>query len=268
MPRAAILLVGNELLTGKIRDENGWFLAGFLRRRGIELVEVATVRDDVDVIARALTRLWSLAPIVFTSGGVGPTHDDVTLEGVARAVERPLRRHPQMEAILRGHYGERSIETALRMADLPEGTELRAAHGWPVMRVPMPGHAGWGDEPSTAGRIYVLPGIPALLRAKVEGLGALPDELPTSAGWRLETLTTDLDESHFAPHLDAVVAAFPTVEIGSYPRWDKDAEGRALMRVKVTFEGAGDAADDVPRARLALADRLGPAHVLPEAPTA
>jgi molybdenum cofactor synthesis domain-containing protein len=263
-PRAAILLVGNELLTGKIRDENAWFLAGFLRRRGIALVEIAVVRDDVEVIAAALTRLWALAPILFTSGGVGPTHDDVTLAGVARAVARPLRRHPQMEAILRGHYGERSIETALRMAELPEGTELRAAHGWPVMRVPMPAHAGWGEHPGSEGRIYVLPGIPALLRAKVEGLGELPNELPSTAGWRLETLTTDLDESQFAPHLDAIVTAFPRVEIGSYPRWDSGPDGRAQMRVKITFEAPEDAADEVPQARRAFAERLGPTHVLPD----
>ncbi len=105
-PRAAILLIGNELLSGKIRDENGWFLSGVLRRRGIELVEIAVVPDDLARIGEALRRLLDRAGLVFTSGGVGPTHDDVTLAAIAAALERPLERNEEMAETLRAHSGD------------------------------------------------------------------------------------------------------------------------------------------------------------------
>ena len=261
--RAAILLVGNELLSGKIRDENGWFLSQVLRRRGIELVEISVVRDDVEAIGDAVQRLLASAPLLFTSGGVGPTHDDVTLEGVAAGCGRPIGRDSHMEGILRHHYGDRITNAALRMADLPRGTTLRAETGWPVLRLDVPemtppAHAEAGRE----ARIYILPGIPALLRAKVEALEALDGELPDTGAWRLEILVTDLDESRLAQPLDEVVAEFPGVEIGSYPRWRRDDDGRLMVRVKLTFEAPADRAELALAAREALAARVGVEHVL------
>ncbi|MCA9701873.1 MAG: competence/damage-inducible protein A, partial [Myxococcales bacterium] len=100
-PTAAVLLIGNELLSGKIRDENGWFLSQVCRRRGLELREIAVVPDEIETIGAALLRLLEQTPLVFTSGGVGPTHDDRTLEAIAAATGRPLRRHPEIEAELR-----------------------------------------------------------------------------------------------------------------------------------------------------------------------
>ena len=259
-PRAAILLIGNELLTGKIRDENGWFLTGVLRRRGVELVEVAIVRDDVEEIGQALKRLLAKAPMVFTSGGVGPTHDDVTLEAIAKALDRPLERNAAMEETLRAHYRDRITDAALSMSDLPAGTQLRAMPGWPVLRLDVPEFAVQGT--SADARVYILPGIPALLKAKINALEELEGELPSSAAWRLETLETDLDESRLAAPLDRVVERFPEVEIGSYPRWEPDQGGRLRVRVRVTFEDSGDQGGRAVSAREALAEALGPEHVL------
>lgn len=261
-PEAAILLIGNELLSGKIRDENGWYLTGVCRRRGIALRELAMVPDELDAIGDALLRLLQKVPLIFTSGGVGPTHDDITMEAIARATRRPLVRDGQMEALLRKHYADRFTEAALRMADVPAGTLLRALPGWPVMRLDLA--AGEQFEPWPAlphdARLYILPGIPALLRAKIDTLETLDDELPVVHALALTELHSGLDESRLAPLLDAVVAAFPDVEIGSYPRWDPDEHGRLRVRVKITFE-SGDQARAA-AARDALATTLDPDDIL------
>jgi molybdopterin-biosynthesis enzyme MoeA-like protein len=139
------------------------------------------------------------------------------------------------------------------MADLPEGTELTAAHGWPVMRVDL----------DAARRIYILPGIPELCLAKIEALEAIPGELPDAGGWALERLHTELDEADLAAPLNQVVADFPGVDIGSYPRWTRDDHGRLRCVVRVTFEATGAHRPLARAAHDALATALGPAAVLP-----
>lgn len=255
-PRAAVLLVGNELLSGKVRDENGYFLAQRLRRRGIRLIETRVVEDDLDAIGSALLELAARAPVVFTSGGVGPTHDDVTLQAIARATGRPLSRNVEMEAQLRAHFGATVTEATLTMADLPRGTRLCAGPGWPVLCLDL-------DRPAPA-RVYILPGIPSLLRKKVETLEALPDELPLGTPWHLEVVHTSLDESDLAPHLDALLVAHPGLEIGSYPRWEPDEDGRLRVQVRVTLE-ASDPAVDVRGARDALLAQIPESARVPPA---
>ncbi|MCA9635581.1 MAG: competence/damage-inducible protein A [Myxococcales bacterium] len=259
VPTAAILLIGNELLSGKIRDENGYFLATVLRRRGIRLLEMVTVADELEAIGDALLRLLERTPLVFTSGGVGPTHDDVTMAALARATGRPLVTHPTMEALLRRHFGATITPEALKMAEVPEGCLLRAERGWPVLRLDLEA-PGSGLRPiPAASRIYVLPGIPELCRAKVEALEGLPGELPDGGGWALEVLHTSLDESDLAEPLNQIVARFADVEIGSYPRWTADEGGRLRCVVRVTFESHGAALGRARDARDALALALGPA---------
>ncbi len=245
---AAVLLIGDELLSGKIRDENGYFLAQFLRRRGIKLAEIATVGDDRVEIGLALRRLAAKADILFTSGGVGPTHDDVTLEAIAEATARPLERHPELEASLRAHYKERINPAALAMADVPRGTQLRAGGGWPVLRLDV-------EE----ARIYILPGVPGLLRSKVEQLEQLEGELPQGDGWALRLLHSTLDESKLAPILAEAEAAYPKVAIGSYPRWARQADGTIDYHVRLTFEAEVGATADVEAARSRVEAVLGPA---------
>lgn len=254
-PRAAVLLIGEELLTGKVRDENGFALAKLLRRRGIRLVEICTIGDDLDEIGGALLRLCRRADLVFTSGGVGPTHDDRTLEAIARATARPLVRNREMEAQLRLYYGDRITDAALRMSDLPEGTVLRAMPGWPVLRLDL-------DD----ARLYILPGVPGLLRAKLEHLESIEGELPEGDGWHLELLHTSLDESKLAALLDAIVADFPDVDIGSYPRWSRAQDGRIHMHVRVTFEGPRAATAAVLAACQRLREILPPGTLLSHEP--
>jgi len=268
--RAAVLLIGDELLTGKVRDENGFVLAKLLRRRGMRLVEICTIGDDLEEIGAALLRLCRRADLVFTSGGVGPTHDDRTLEAIARATQRPLTRNAEMEAQLRLYYGDRITDAALRMSDLPEGTQLRAMPGWPVLRLDLHGPTpGLHGTPGSLGaRVYILPGVPGLLRAKLEHLEAIEGELPSGDGWHLEVLHTSLDESKLAALLDAIVAEFPEVEVGSYPRWSRTSEGRIQMHVRVTFEGPRAAATRIETARDRLRDTLPPGTLLAHEPPA
>ncbi len=271
VPTAAILLIGNELLSGKIRDQNGHFLATVLRRRGIRLLEMVTVADTLEDIGNALLRLLTRTPLVFTSGGVGPTHDDVTLLAIARATGRSLVRDPTMEAILRAHFGDSISPEALSMADVPEGTMLRAKPGWPVLRLDLE-TPGADPEASprgicTGARIYILPGIPELCQAKIEALETIPGELPDTGGWSLEVLHTDLDESDLADPLNRVVADFAGVEIGSYPRWTPDTSGHLRCIVRITFEANSEQRTQARDARNALAAALGPKALIEPSPT-
>jgi molybdenum cofactor synthesis domain-containing protein len=215
-PTAAVVVVGNEVLSAKVRDENGPYAARRLRDRGVRLVAILTLPDEIDVVAEAVSRERARADWLVTSGGVGPTHDDVTLPAVARALGRGLARHPALAAnVRRWHlrHGAEPPEAALRMADVPEGTRLLGDPSFPVMVVE---------------NVVILPGPPQFFRlhldAFVETLQAAP--------YRLAALYLDLGEDHFADALQGVAREHPEVDIGSYPRFDG-----ADHRVKVTFEG-------------------------------
>lgn len=257
-PTAGLLLIGDELLSGKIRDENGHYLAKTLRRLGIQFVEMALVGDQEAAIGEALLRLCASADLVFTSGGVGPTHDDITMASIASATGRTLRQHPEMAASLRRHYGEDLTDAALSMADVPEGTALRGSRGWPVLRLDL-------NRPTdpVASRIYILPGVPSLFRSKLEHLEGTEGELPRGAGWHVALLHTTLDESKLAPQLDALLAKYGApqgpLEIGSYPRWARADDGSIDCHVRITFEAPAASASIADAARDELASTLGPA---------
>ncbi|MBV1857626.1 MAG: competence/damage-inducible protein A [Nannocystaceae bacterium] len=257
-PTASLLLIGDELLSGKIRDENGHHLAKALRRLGIAFVEMVVVGDREAAIGEALLRLCERADLVFTSGGVGPTHDDITMASIAAATGRKLQQHPEMAVSLRTHYGDNLTDAALAMADVPEGTVLRGSRGWPVLRLDL----DRPTDPATS-RIYILPGVPSLFRSKIEHLEAQEGELPRGQGWHLALLHTTLDESELAPHLDALLAKFGAprgpLEIGSYPRWARADDGSVDYHVRITFEAPRAAAALADQARDELASVLGSA---------
>lgn len=216
---AAALLVGNELLSGKVEESNLKPLAEMLRSQGILLQAVAIVPDAVARIAGLLREFSEEHDVVFTSGGVGPTHDDVTLAAVAEAFQVPLELHPELEAILRGVYGERCDETHLRMGRVPRGAELKACEGvrWPTVVVR---------------NVWVLPGVPELFRMKLLTARAhLRGPHPIFS----RAVRVQLEESAMTSHLDALVARFPSVEIGSYPKWFDPA-----CKTKVTFDAADE----------------------------
>ncbi|MDF1565210.1 MAG: molybdopterin-binding protein [Deltaproteobacteria bacterium] len=238
-PTVAAVIVGSELLSGKIEDCNTPYLARKLRAAGLALRKVTVVPDEAPLLEAALREGLALADHVFSSGGIGPTHDDITAACVARVLEVPLERHPEMEALLRELIGARINEVHLRMANLPRGTELIVREGmiFPALR---------------CGRIYILPGIPEIFREKVDQI------LPALGGrpYHLAELRLRTGESSLAPHLEAVLAAHPGIEIGSYPSLDT-GEG---FQVRVTLEGAER--DRVQAALEALLARLPAERVL------
>jgi molybdenum cofactor synthesis domain-containing protein len=235
---AAIVVIGNETLTGKSEDRNASFLIGELYGLGVALRRILIIPDDLDVIAASVRECSEQFDYVFTSGGVGPTHDDLTIEGVARAFDRAVVRHPELAALLRGYFGEDADEKRMRMADTPEGARLIREQGmrWPVLAMK---------------NVFILPGVPELFRSKFEAIR----ERFRAEPFHASALYTREDEFDIAPRLDRVAAEHPDVEIGSYPTFT-----RADYRVKITVESKERAA--VERAVAALCELLDPAGLV------
>src|SRR2546423_7121113 len=134
MPETAgIILVGNEILSGKIEDANAVYLCRELRRLGMDVRKIAVIPDDVDVIATEVAAAHRAWDVVFTSGGVGPTHDDVTIEGVARALGVAVVRHPELTGLLRQHYRQRPHQAHPQKG---QGTESAQLPGAQALRFP------------------------------------------------------------------------------------------------------------------------------------
>jgi len=230
---AGIVIIGNEILSGKFADENARFLIGELRDLGVRLQRIAVIPDDVEDIATTVRQCSDRFDLVFTSGGVGPTHDDVTMEGIARGFDTDVVLEPTLAEGIRKFFGPEKGERNLRLAEVPRGTELVPGEGlsWPVARFR---------------NIYILPGVPQLFRRKFTALR----ESFRSAPYTTEKLYCRGDEGTLAADLDAVVAEHPAVEIGSYPRF-----GEKEFSVLLTLEGKQ--AELVRAAREALRERLG-----------
>src|SRR5690242_8194892 len=124
MATAGIVVIGDEILSGKFVEENAAFLIGELRALGVELRRITVIPDDLDDIAATVRDASARFDHVFTSGGVGPTHDDVTMAAIARAFGTTVTRHPELEAKVRGYWQDRLAEANLRLADVPAGAEL------------------------------------------------------------------------------------------------------------------------------------------------
>lgn len=229
---AAALVIGNEILSGKVEEANVHVLARALRGLGVELRRVVTILDDVDEIAREVTALSSAHDWLFTSGGVGPTHDDVTVEGVARAFGVPVVTSPLLADMLREHYKERCTEGHLRMALVPEGATLEVMPEirWPTIRYR---------------NTWLLPGVPEIFRMKLAVAAAI---IGGSHEFVTRAVFTKMDEGDLKPLLDAIVARFPDVGVGSYPKWQDPT-----YKTKLTFDGRdGPRVDEAKDAFLAL----------------
>lgn len=234
---AAIVVIGNEILTGKSEDKNASFLIGEMYDLGVALKRIVVIPDDVDVIATAVRECARDFDYVFTSGGVGPTHDDVTIEGIARAFGREVVRHPELEAMLRGYFGDGINEARLRMADAPDGSELirEGDLRWPVLAVQ---------------NVIVLPGVPELFRKKFEAIR----ERFRAAPFFVHVIYTREDEFDIASRLDDVAARHSDVDIGSYPTFTNQD-----YKVKITLESK--AQDSLERARDQLLQLLDAASI-------
>jgi len=211
---AGIIVIGNEILSGKVVDTNSPFLARELRGLGVTLLRILTIPDDVETIAAAVREFHTSFDIVFTSGGVGPTHDDVTMEGVARGLGRRVIRHPAIEGRLREYLKDKVNAARLKMAEVPEGSELivDARLGFPTVQCE---------------NVYILPGIPEILEQKFAALR----ERFAAAPYFLRVVYTRESEGTIAEHLHATLAAFPELLLGSYPKM-ADPE----YAVKLTLE--------------------------------
>ena len=215
MPKTAgILVIGNEILSGKTADENSVFLARELRELGVDVRKVSVIPDDTVTIAAEVRSFSGAHDYVFTTGGVGPTHDDLTMEGIAGAFGKKIQRNSQLEVALRGYYPADLVEPNLRMADVPEGARLIEGPGlwFPVVAIE---------------NVFIFPGVPEILRRKFGRIR----EMFRDAPYHLKEIYLLADEGQIAAILHTVLARFPELLLGSYPYFDERA-----YSIKLTLE--------------------------------
>lgn len=233
MPKTAgIVVIGNEILSGKITDTNAAYLCRALRALGVEIRRISVIPDEVDLISREVTECSRSYDFVFTSGGVGPTHDDVTIEGVARAAGVSVVRDSRLVEVLDRHHKGKLTEARLKMAEIPEGAELVG-----------------GDSlifPAVVIRnVYILPGVPEIFRQKFEAIKERFREQP----YFLTSVFVRIGEATLAQFLNDLLAAYPRLMLGSYPEFFNPE-----YKVKVTLESKDRAYLD--RALADFLDRL------------
>ena len=236
MPRtAAVLIIGNEILSGKIADTNTTLLARALFELGIDLRRVVVCPDEIDTIGKDLSELRAAHDLVFTSGGVGPTHDDVTIDGVAESFGRPVVRSVAVEKMIRHYYGDRATEAHLRMANMPEGAEMiRSSDApWPTVVIE---------------NVFVLPGVPEIFELKIADLHKRLDE---GCKFHSQAVYTLCDEGEIAGLLERIAKDFAGVMVGSYVQWQAED-----YRTKLTFDGTD--AEAVAKAADMLVAELDP----------
>ena len=223
MSTVAAIIIGDEILSGAVRDTNTGKLVDLMRQLEVDLGRISIIGDGVEEIAEEVRAVAPRFDAVITSGGLGPTHDDRTVKGVARAFGLEVVRHPEVEAMIRGFWRGRRTEEALRMADVPEGSRLL--------------HGNDGFLPIVVCRnVYLLPGIPRLFETKLQSLRG---ELEGTPHVR-RSLVVSGDESDVARFLDVVDEEYPGVKIGSYPQPDRHVwitfDGRHRSDVEAAFE--------------------------------
>lgn len=229
---AAVLIIGNEILSGRTQDVNLGFLARELGQLGIRVREARVVPDVEAEIVAAVNHCRHRYDLVFTTGGIGPTHDDITSPSVAKAFGVEWVRHPEAVQLLARHYeGAMLNEARLRMATVPEGARLIDN---PVSTAP-------GFQ---IGNVYVLAGVPSIMRAMFDGLKS---RLPGGRAVASRTVSTFLGEGTIAEALGALQARFPGLEIGSYPFFRRGKFGTSLV-IRGTDETDLDAAAEGLRA--------------------
>ncbi len=211
---AGIIIIGNEVLSGKTQDTNSHFLCQELRALGVEVQRVAVIPDEIELIGKEAASFSRRFDFVFTTGGVGPTHDDVTMAGIARGFGLKVIRHPELERRLRERHGENINEARLRMAEVPEGAEL-VGEGWLYAAV------------VKLRNIYIFPGIPKILRERFQVI----KEGFRDAPFYLKVVYVREGEGVIASILNSLLESFPDLLLGSYPVLDNPD-----YKVKVTLE--------------------------------
>ena len=219
-PSAAMLVIGDEILSGRTRDKNMHFLAGELTKVGIDLKEVRVVGDERETIVQAVRALAQRYRYVFTSGGIGPTHDDITADCMAEAFSQEIDVRADARALLAAHYeksGTELNEARLRMARIPEQAELIDN---PVSVAP-----GFAIE-----NVYVMAGVPVVFEAMVASVLPL---LTGGAPLVSQSLRVERGEGDIAGPLGEIAADFPNLSLGSYP-FQKDGKYGAHIVIRGT----------------------------------
>ena len=231
---AAVLVIGDEILSGRTKDKNIGYIAEYLTGIGIDLKEVRVVPDEEPEIVTALNALRARYTYVFTTGGIGPTHDDITADCVAKAFGVPLEHHPQAIEIMRARMvqsGGVMNEARMRMTRVPVGGTLilNKISGAPGFRI---------------GNVIVMAGIPSVMQAMLDD--ATP-QLKTGTRMLSETIRADCREGDIGTELGAIAKQYPDVVIGSYPFMDENSaantnvvarsrDARRLVAVKAAVE--------------------------------
>jgi len=214
MSRAALIIIGNEILSGRTQDKNLAHLALTLNEAGVKLMEVRVIPDIEATIIETVNELKPRFDYVFTTGGIGPTHDDITTAAIAAAFCVPVVRHPEAERRLLKHYTPEQVNAArMKMADIPQGAQLIDN---PVSSAP-----GF-----IIGNVYVMAGVPSIMQAMLDQvIPGLKGGLPT----RSKTLSASITEGTIAADLTEIQNRYPDVEIGSYPFMKQGRLGTSLV---------------------------------------
>lgn len=215
-PTAAMLVIGDEILSGRTRDANMYYLAGALTDQGVDLKEVRVVSDDADAIVLAIKALSAVHDHVFTSGGIGPTHDDITADCIAKAFGANIGIREDARALLAAHYektGKELNEARLRMARIPDGATLIDN---PVSIAP-----GFSIE-----NVHVMAGVPSVFKAMVASV--LP-HITGGAPVLSQSLRVERGEGDIAGPLGLLAEEFSDLSIGSYPFQDNGIYGANIV---------------------------------------
>ena len=219
---AALVVIGDEILSGRTHDKNIAQIASWLQIQGIRLKEVRVVADDMDAIAEAVNALRQRNDYLFTTGGIGPTHDDITVDAIAAAVGVAVIIHPEARAILEGYYETRGglTDARLRMARVPEGASLipNRYTGAPGIRFQ---------------NVFIMAGVPQITSGMLD---ALSGTLEGGAVLLAETVGCWVQESEVADLLRATEKAHATCQIGSYPFWRDGRTGANFVVRSVDAE--------------------------------
>jgi molybdenum cofactor synthesis domain-containing protein len=241
---AALAIIGNEILSGRTVDKNLAYLATELNRVGIQLREVRVVPDIEQEIIDAVNALRNKYDYLFTTGGIGPTHDDITSASIAKAFGVKMIRHPEAEKVLRAHYTPEQInEARLKMADVPEGSELI-----PNVVSSAPGFK--------VGNVFVMAGVPKIMQAM---LGAAIPHLKGGASIHSVSITTNLPEGTIAAGLTEIQNRYTDLDIGSYPHYKQGAPSTTLVFRGVDETRAAAASKETETLILGLNGKLIPA---------
>ena len=212
--KASLIIIGNEILSGRTQDKNLSYLATWLNEIGIQLTEVRVIRDEEDEIVDTVNLLRKKYDYVFTTGGIGPTHDDITSESIAKAFNVDLETNPQALAILKDYYKDSELtEARLKMTKIPKGAELVEN---PVSKAP-----GCKIE-----NVFVMAGIPKIMQGMLEGAKM---HLAGGEPMKSESVDVFMPESFIAEELSNLQNKFKDVEIGSYPFVKDGKYGTSLV---------------------------------------